>query len=123
MLETDASAAADARPGDACRTVLRSPQLLGSFDDVIGPTCRQATPALLAHEAHMTVTVERFHKSPVDVAVLDRQVPFALRPQDPALAQSDGRVVQYGIMRVNFAYLEPRCAGKSRPRIRRWAAC
>jgi hypothetical protein len=60
---------------------------------------------LLVHDHHMTVTVEQYHGSLVDVRILAR------RQDDGAYArkillvlQSTGRVVQFGIMRVLLRY-------------------
>lgn len=61
---------------------------------------------LLAHNEHMTVTVEQFHGCPVDVRVLDRRTtPTHYARKILLTRRSDGGVVQYGIMRVHFAYL------------------
>jgi hypothetical protein len=60
---------------------------------------------LLVHEHHMTVTVESYHGDLVDVRIL------AHRQDDEAYArkillslQGNGRVVQFGIMRVRFRF-------------------
>src|SRR5438270_6145301 len=60
---------------------------------------------LLVHEHHMTVTVEEFHGDLVDVRVL------AQRQDDDAYArmillalQHSGKVVQFGIMRVQLRF-------------------
>jgi len=85
-----------------------SPTQLASFDRIEPADMPAPFAALLAHDEHMTVTVERFHASPVDVRVLDRRVTPSHYARKILLArQTDGRVVQFGIMRVNFAYLEP----------------
>ena len=64
----------------------------------------------------MTVTVETFHKSPVQVAVLERQVTQSHYARKILLSpRADGSVVQFGIMRVNFGYPSRWCAAKSRP--------
>ncbi len=62
---------------------------------------------LLAHEEHMTVTVEAHHRCLVDVEVVDR------KEQPPHYArkillrrQRDRAVVQYGLVRINFACLD-----------------
>jgi chorismate-pyruvate lyase len=63
---------------------------------------------LLDHQHHMTVTVEAHHRSPVDVRVLERKSDRNFYSRKILLArQTDGRVVQFGIMRVNFEYLSP----------------
>jgi chorismate-pyruvate lyase len=63
--------------------------------------------SLLAHEHHMTVTVEAHHGCPVDVRVLARHVTPTRYAREIVLTrQSDGRAVQYGIMRINLACLD-----------------
>ena len=60
---------------------------------------------LLVHEHHMTVTVERHHGSLVDVRILERRQDNSAYARKILLArQSDGRVVQFGIMRVHLNY-------------------
>jgi chorismate-pyruvate lyase len=63
---------------------------------------------LLHHEHHMTVTVERFHGAPVDVRILARRhdPPYYARKILLAL-QTTGRVVQFGIMRINLGLCSP----------------
>jgi len=81
---------------------------LGLFDRVEVRDMPAGYAGLLAHEEHMTVTVERFHASPVDVQVLDRRVTPSHYSRKILLSrQSDGRVVQYGIVRLHLGYLEP----------------
>jgi chorismate-pyruvate lyase len=108
VLETDAPQPLTPDLATLVALFYDSPQLLGTFEAVQPAEMPARYASLLAHEAHMTVTVERFHKSPVDVAVLDREVTPSHYARKILLSKhSDGRVVQYGIMRVNFAYLEP----------------
>jgi hypothetical protein len=58
---------------------------------------------LLVHEHHMTVTVERHHGSLVDVRILARrQNNDAYARKILLTLQSNGRVVQFGIMRVHL---------------------
>ena len=62
---------------------------------------------LLAHQNHMTVTVERHHHSPVDVRVLETQISGDHYARKILLArQSDGAVVQFGIVRLNFSHVD-----------------
>ncbi len=63
---------------------------------------------LLVHEHHMTVTVEEHHGGPVDVRILDRRLDGDAYARKILLTlQRDGRVVQFGIMRVHFRYCSP----------------
>jgi chorismate-pyruvate lyase len=81
---------------------------LGQFTQVSAEEMPPPYGELLAHQHHMTVTVEAHHRSPVDVRVLERKTDGNYYSRKILLArQSDGRVVQFGIMRVNFAYLSP----------------
>ena len=63
---------------------------------------------LLDHANHMTVTVERHHQSPVDVQVLATHITGQQYARKILLARrSDGAIVQFGIMRLNFHYVSP----------------
>jgi hypothetical protein len=58
---------------------------------------------LLVHTHHMTVTVEDYFQSPVDIRVLD----FWITDQEYArkillITQNTGRVVQFGLVRINL---------------------
>jgi hypothetical protein len=63
---------------------------------------------LLAHPHHMTVAVESFHGCPVNVQVLQshREADSYFR-EILLRRQSDGEVVQYGIVRLQLGALEP----------------
>src|SRR2546421_10210646 len=58
---------------------------------------------LLVHNHHMTVTVEAFYGSLVDVRVLERLHDGDTYARKILLAlQSDGRIVQSGIVRIRL---------------------
>ncbi len=79
---------------------------LGAFREVTADDMPTPYRELLAHEHHMTVTVEAHHGSPVDVRVLNRRVDEDRYAREILLTrQSDGRVVQYGIMRIRLDLL------------------
>ncbi|WP_417744453.1 hypothetical protein [Rosistilla oblonga] len=81
---------------------------LGEFTQQPAEALPPAYQQLLAHHAHMTVTVERFHDSLVDVHVHRTDTDENRYAREITLArQSDGEVVQYGIVRLNHEYLEP----------------
>lgn len=85
-----------------------SSEALGDFVEVAAGTLPSAYRELLAHNNHMTVTIERCHASPVDVRVLDKVLTPTHYARKILLArQSDGQVVQFGIMRVNLGLLPP----------------
>ncbi|MEX0794930.1 MAG: hypothetical protein WD045_17450 [Pirellulaceae bacterium] len=82
-------------------------QDLGGFEEVSAEQTPPPFHQLLAHNSHMTVTVEQFHHSAVNVQVLDK------RTDDPYYSrkillrrQTDGKVVQYGIVRLNCDFLQ-----------------
>jgi chorismate-pyruvate lyase len=82
-------------------------QPLGRFDEVAADAMPANARRLLAHENHMTVTVEAFHDSLVDVQVIASRLDDRHYAREILLTrQSDGRVVQYGIMRVNFRFVD-----------------
>ena len=79
---------------------------LGEFEHVVRsqmPTCYQT---LLAHNHHMTVTVESYHDCLVDVEVLEfRVVNSAYQRKILLRRQTDQRVVMFGIVRLHMQYL------------------
>jgi chorismate-pyruvate lyase len=82
------------------------PERLGHFTEVAPADVPPGYHELLAHEHHMTVTVEQFHNCRVDVRVLDKRItPTHYARLIVLERQRDRAVVQFGIMRVNFAYL------------------
>jgi chorismate-pyruvate lyase len=84
------------------------PAELGQFEEVLISKMPEPYRLLLAHTEHMTVTVERFHGGAVDVRVLDTLVRDTHYSRKIILTrQSDGEVVQFGIMRINLALLSP----------------
>jgi chorismate-pyruvate lyase len=63
---------------------------------------------LLVHEHHMTVTVEAHHGSLVDVRVLEQRRTADQYGRKILLTlQGDGRVVQFGIMRIDLGCCGP----------------
>ncbi|MBW3598572.1 MAG: hypothetical protein KY475_15035 [Planctomycetes bacterium] len=83
------------------------PERLGDFDEVPASELPQPYARLLDHDKHMTVTVEAFHGSPVDVQVLETHVTSTHYARRILLTrQSDRKVVQFGIVRLNLACLD-----------------
>ncbi len=71
---------------------------------------RDATPEpykqLLVHEHHMTVTMESFHRTTVDVEVLDEQMDGTTYCREIVLKKTGtDEVVQFGIVRFDFRYV------------------
>ena len=83
-----------------------SADALGAFREVEAADMPGLYRELLAHEHHMTVTVENHHNTPVDVKVVDRRINASHYARQIVLTrQTDGQVVQYGIMRAHLASL------------------
>jgi hypothetical protein len=81
---------------------------LASFHETQAGDMPAVYRQLLAHEGHMTVTVEAHHHDQVDVIVLDRRItPSHYARKILLCRQHDHVVVQFGIMRVNYACLAP----------------
>jgi chorismate-pyruvate lyase len=63
---------------------------------------------LLVHQHHMTVTVEKHHGDLVDVKILARRQSGSSYARKIVLAlQKTGRLVQFGIVRINLDYCSP----------------
>jgi chorismate-pyruvate lyase len=81
---------------------------LGQFEEVGADQVPEPNRSLLAHDQHMTVAVEKHHQSSVDVKVLQARTDGEHYSRKILLTrQSDGGVVQYGIVRLNKSYLAP----------------
>ena len=80
-----------------------SPQELGEFEKVEATDLPEPYQALLAHQDHMTVTVEAWHNSLVDLRVLKEYRDGSSYARKIVLTlQRDSRAVQFGIMRINL---------------------
>jgi len=74
---------------------------LGQFDLVAASDLSESYCVLLAHDDHMTVTVEAFHDSLVDVQVLEERNENTFYARKILLKRrSDNRIVLFGIMKV-----------------------
>jgi chorismate-pyruvate lyase len=81
---------------------------LGEFAKVTAEEMPEDYRVLLAHDDHMTVTVEAFHNCLVNVRVLREQLDGDVYSRTSLLScQATGRVVQFGIMRLNLQQLTP----------------
>ncbi len=80
---------------------------LGQFTRCDIPSIPTIYRELLAHEAHMTVTVEQRHGCEVDVEVLDsRQFESHYIRKILLRRRTDNRVVQFGIVRLALNTLD-----------------
>lgn len=73
---------------------------------------------LLDHRSHMTVTMERHHACRLDVRVVAEQKAAegsgARYAREILLVRPDGQVVQYGIVRIDLAAVDPATAAAIR---------
>lgn len=84
------------------------PSRLGTFTEVLPDELTEGARLLLAHDKHMTVTVEAFHGSLVSVEVLQVHVtPTHYARKIVLHRESDGEVVLFGIVRLALALLDP----------------
>ncbi|HEX3600938.1 MAG TPA: hypothetical protein VHU84_12390 [Lacipirellulaceae bacterium] len=93
---------------------------LGKFEPVSVDDLPAKYRTLLAHNDHMTVALESYHKSPVSVAALDEWRDETSYARTSLLSRhSDGAVVQFGMMRIWLADLpaaaQAEIASKSAP--------
>ncbi len=62
--------------------------------------------SMLVHDHHMTVAMETYHRSPVDVRVLAQRHDGDLYARKILLLkQGTGTVVQFGVVRFNLSYV------------------
>jgi len=81
---------------------------VGRFEPVNVGDLTTDSRTLLAHTDHMTVALERFHHSTVSVRALSEWRDDASYARCSLLSrQSDGAIVQFGIMRIWVADLPP----------------
>lgn len=79
---------------------------VGTFTPVIAAMVPDPYRSLLAHEHHMTVTMEQFHGSMVQLEVLQERHETASYAREIILRSLETeRPVQYGIVRIHWAYL------------------
>ena len=85
-----------------------APQPLGLCVEVSAAEMPAEYQRLLVHQEHMTVAVEAYHESLVSVEVLSTQITATHYARQIVLRrQTDGVVVQFGIMRVSLGCLSP----------------
>jgi hypothetical protein len=94
--------------------------MLGQFEPASVDMLPSGYRTLLAHNDHMTVALESFHDSPVSVAALDEWRDDVSYARASLLSrQSDGAIVQFGMMRIWLADLPAKAqeeiASKSAP--------
>jgi len=84
------------------------PGKLATFEPAEASSMQPAYRQLLEHDEHMTITVEAFYNSPVDVRVQRTTLGSGTYSREIVLvARESGKVVQYGIVRLRPAALQP----------------
>ena len=84
------------------------PPLIAKAEHVPAALTPEPYKGLLAHDHHMTVTMEEFHGSPVEVRILDRRQDGESYSRKIVLVKAGtDTVVQFGIVRFNFSYVTP----------------
>jgi len=79
------------------------PPLISDFDHVPSSQTPEPYHTLLVHEHHMTVTMESFHGTSVNLRVIDETTDGDAYSRCIVLERSDtGRVVQFGIVRFDL---------------------
>jgi hypothetical protein len=87
----------------------------GSITPVRSADLPDVDRALLDHRSHMTVTMERHHGCPLGVRVLaERKEDGERYAREILLVRPDGRAVQYGIVRIDLAAVDPPTAAAIR---------
>jgi hypothetical protein len=80
---------------------------LGSFQEIDRDSMPASYRQLLAHEQHMTVTVEQFHNSPIELQVLATKGSSGSYTRKILLRRkSDGKAVLFGIVRLDLSVLD-----------------
>ena len=80
--------------------------LIAKAEHVASALTPEPYKQMLAHEHHMTVTMERYHGSKVEVRVIDRKELDGMYCRKILLLKEGTEdVVQFGIVRFNFEYV------------------
>jgi len=82
------------------------PPLIARAEHVAASLTPEPYRRMLAHDHHMTVTMEAYHRTAVDVRVIDRTLDGNLYARKIVLLKSGTDIpVQFGIVRFNFDYV------------------
>ena len=80
--------------------------LIAKAEHVASALVPEPYQTLLVHNSHMTVTMEQYHRSRVDVRILDRSYAGNIYSRKILLLKSGtDQVVQFGIVRFDFQYV------------------
>lgn len=85
-----------------------TPPLIERAEHVPAALMPEPYRQMLAHDHHMTVTMESYHKSSVDVRIIDRKHEGDYYCRKILLLKSGtDTVVQFGIVKFNLSYVLP----------------
>ena len=80
--------------------------LIGKAEHVPAAILPKPYKQMLAHDQHMTVTMEDYHRTAVDLEIIDRRLDDDLYARKIVLTKTGiGIPVQFGIVRFNFQYV------------------
>jgi chorismate-pyruvate lyase len=80
--------------------------LIARAEHVPGSLVPEPYKRMLVHERHMTVTMEKYHRTSVDVHVLDRKWDGPIYGRKIILTKQGTDIpVQFGIVRFDFQYV------------------
>jgi hypothetical protein len=80
--------------------------LVREVEYIPASTTPEPYKGLLVHDLHMTVTMETYHRSPVDVHVIDRRLDGDVYSRKILLTKKGTNiVVQFGLVRFDFQYV------------------
>lgn len=80
--------------------------LVAKVEYIPASTTPEPYKAMLVHEHHMTVTMEKHHGCSVDVKILDRRLDGEQYSRKIVLTKTGtDEVVQFGVVRFNFEYV------------------
>ena len=83
-------------------------RLLRSAEHVSGALTPEPYKRMLVHDQHMTVTMEEYYGSPVEVRIIEQVDSEGLYCRKIVLLKAGtSQVVQFGIVRFNFHYVTP----------------
>ncbi len=109
-VEDNTEREADVNPQDELRKLMdlfpSKENLIAKAEHVASALVPEPYQSLLVHNSHMTVTMEDYHHSKVDVRILERAHQQDIYTRKIVLVKTGtDRVVQFGIVRFDFQYV------------------
>jgi hypothetical protein len=101
---------ADAALRDLCRPFVADAEAFKPEVVIVQPDeIPYPQDQLLVHHDHMTVVLQRHHGSPVEVTVLEEHNggPIYTRKISLSPKNQPGKIVEWGIVRLDFRYMDP----------------